>query len=432
MQHKLHLTAVLVVAALASLLGGCGQPAAPPPPPPTDTPVSLATGRSQRIQRVESGLIPVTEDREVRWGTREGIAERMAFYHVPGVGIAVINDYQIDWAKGYGVFVAGGDERVTPDTLFHACSTVKTLSAAAVLTLAERGLLDLDEDVNDRLVSWHVPQNEFTVEEKVTLRRLLSHSSGLTDGWSEDEGQAVECCYAVEGRAPTVTIQEMLEAAPVTGLRYPARVTMVPGTEYRYANLGYGIVQLMIEDVTREPFAAFMQETVLDPLGMTSSTFEQPLPTELRARATTEHDASGKPFEGRRHHFPTLAAGGLWTTPSDLARFAIEVMRAYAGESGQVLSAGMARQMLTPEIDVLDPLEDACGLGFHLADDGGALRMSHTGGTWGSTCLLWAYPETGQGAVIMTNSRTGEGAIRLEILLSIAAEYEWPLAAPDR
>ena len=86
--------------------------------------------------------------------------------------------------------------------------------------------------------------------------------------------------------------------------------------------------------------------------------------------------------------------------------------------------------MLTPEIDILDnPLEDTCGLGFHLADDGGALRMSHTGGTWGSTCLLWAYPERGQGAVIMTNSRTGEGAIRLEILLSIAAEYQWPLAA---
>jgi CubicO group peptidase (beta-lactamase class C family) len=327
MRQNPHLTTIVVMAALALLLSGCGQPAASPPPP-TDTPVALATERSQRIQRVESGLIPLTEDREVRWGTRDGIAERMAFYHVPGIGIAVINDYQIDWAKGYGVLEAGGDERVTPDTLFHACSVVKILSAAAALTLVERGLLDLDEDVNDRLVSWRIPESEFTVQEKVTLRRLLSHSSGLTDGWSEGEGQAVECCYAVEGQAPTVTIQEMLEATPVTGLRHPARVTMLPGTKYRYANLGYGIVQLMIEDVTQEPFAPFMRQTVLDPLGMTSSTFEQPLPMDLRARATTEHDASGRPFEGKRHHFPVLAAGGLWTTPSDLARFAIEVMRA--------------------------------------------------------------------------------------------------------
>jgi CubicO group peptidase (beta-lactamase class C family) len=381
-----------------------------------------------RIQRVEDGLVEISADGQPIWGDQATFAERMEHYEVPGVSIAVINDYQIDWAKGYGVLEVSGDACVAPDTLFHACSTVKTLSAAAALTLVESGLLELDGDVNDKLISWHVPQNEFTVEEKVTLRRLLSHSAGLTDGWSYDASQAVECCYAIEGQSPTVTIQQMLEAAPVTGLRHPARVTMVPGTEYRYANLGYGIVQLLIEDVTQEPFAAFMQETVLDPLGMTSSTFEQPLPEELRIRAATEHDSSGKPFEGKRHHFPTLAAGGLWTTPTDLARFAIEVMRAYTGKSDRLLSMEMARQMLTPEIEILDePLEDACGLGFFLAADQGALRMSFTGTTWGSNNLLWAYPETGQGVVIMTNSASASGIIRLEILLSIAVEYGWPL-----
>jgi len=391
-----------------------------------------ATNLDARIKKVERGLIPMTKNGRIRWLARKGIEARMEHYGVPGVSIAVIDDYQIKWAKGYGVLETGKGRPVTQDTLFHACSVAKPVSAAGVLALVERGLLDLDENVNLALTSWQIPENEFTAQETVTLRRLLSHSSGLTDAWSYDASQAVECCYALEGQAPTVTIQDLLEASPVTGLRHAARVTEVPGAEYRYANLGYGIVELLVEDVTQQPFETFMQQTVLDPMGMASSTFEQPLPVDLRARATTEHDSEGRPFEGKRHHFPTLAAGGLWTTPSDLARFTIEVMRAYAGDSdgtsGRLLSPEMARQMLAAEIELLDdPLDDASGLGFFLGEEAGKLRMSFAGTTWGSTSLLVAYPETGQGAVIMTNSATAGGTIRFEILLSIAAEYGWPL-----
>jgi CubicO group peptidase (beta-lactamase class C family) len=162
---------------------------------------------------------------------------------------------------------------------------------------------------------------------------------------------------------------------------------------------------------------------------MTSSTCEQPLPEELRARATTEHYANGQPFDGKRHHYPI---GGLWTTPSDLARFAIEIMRARAGESDILLSQEMASEMLAPQIEVPESFfSDSYGLGFDLADEDREFRFMHTGGTWGSTCLLWVHPETGQGAVIMTNSASGEGAIRFEILLSIAAEYGWPLALSE-
>ena len=167
---------------------------------------------------------------------------------------------------------------------------------------------------------------------------------------------------------------------------------------------------------------------VLEPAGMADSTFEQPLPEELRARAATEHDVNGQPFEGKRHHFPILAAGGLWTTPSDLARFAIEVVRARAGESALDLSQEMAGEMLTAQIEVKESsFCDSYGLGFDLGGNGQAFRFMHTGGTWGSTSLLWVHPETGQGAVIMTNSTTGDGAIRFEILAAIAAAYGWPL-----
>jgi CubicO group peptidase (beta-lactamase class C family) len=234
---------------------------------------------------------------------------------------------------------------------------------------------------------------------------------------------------AAEGETPAVTIEQLLEALPPADDGRPTRVTRVPGTAYEYSNLGYGVVQLLMTDVTHQSFSELMQETVLGPVGMTSSTFEQPLPEELRDRATTEHYVDGQPFEGKRHHYPVLAAGGLWTTPPDLARFAIEMMRAYAGESDTLFSQDIAVEMLTPQIEVRDSvLQDSYGLGVDLAGEGQEFRFMHTGGTWGSTCLLWAHPETGQGAVIMTNSARGQGAIRFEILVSIAAEYGWPLA----
>jgi CubicO group peptidase (beta-lactamase class C family) len=448
------------------VLASCARGATPAPSP---TAVSIATTTMEatpaaierlavldqnvnaRIERVENGLIEVTTNGEPLWDFPRTLLERMKLYGVPGASIAVIDDYHVEWARGYGVLEADlkvdSEQAVSPETLFHAGSIAKTLSAAAALTLVEQGQLDLDQNVNEKLVSWQVPESAYTQNEKVTLRRLLSHSAGLTDGFTET---GIECCYSAEGEAPTVSIQQMLEADPVTGLPRPARVTQTPGEQYRYSNLGYGIVQLLVDDTTQVPFAQFMQKTVLDPLGMTSSTFEQPLPEALRARASTEHDADSQPFVGLRHHFRILASGGLWTTPSDLARFAIEIMRAYLGESDKLLSQEMARQMLTAQVPIDNGgLATGSGLGFELSGAGEiatvsrvplgtlettasrhqlgeALSIQHGGGTWGSTCFLIAFPETGQGAVMMTNSRKG-GSLLLEILVSIAVEYGWPL-----
>jgi CubicO group peptidase (beta-lactamase class C family) len=423
------IAAIGIALMLTLLLGGCGQPVATPTieADPSD-PVQ------ERIQRVENGLIAVTAEGGLELGDPKTLAERMKHYGVPGVSIAVINDYQLEWARGYGVLEAGGNEPVTPDSLFHAGSIAKPVSAAAALALVERSLLDLDQDVNAKLVSWHVPENEYTTDEKVTLRRLLSHSSGLTDGFAMRSSSDPEYDWwvASEGEAPAVTIQQLLEAQPPADDGSPTRVTRVPGAAYEYSNLGYGVVQLLMTDVMGQPFSELMQDTVLGPVGMTSSTFEQPLPEELRDRATTEHYVNGQPFEGKRHHYPLLASGGLWTTPSDLARFAIEIMRARAGESDLLLSQEMADEMLTPQIEVHESsFSDSYGLGFDLAGEGQEFRFMHTGGTWGSTCILWVHPATGQGAVIMTNSTSGEGAIRIEILLSIAAEYSWPLALSE-
>ena len=366
---------------------------------------SPETSIDRRIGRVEHGLLSAFGDPPWK---RMSLAERMEYYNVPGVSIAVINDYQVEWAKGYGVLEAGGSERVTPETLFQTGSLGKPVVAVAALHFVESGLLELDGDVNRSLVSWQVPESSFTVEEEVTLRRLLSHSAGTTvDGFRG---------YAQGEEVPN--LQQILDGEPPANSA-PIRVKAVPGTEQSYSGGGYMIVQQLLEDVSGEPFAEILQDTVLEPWGMTASTFESPLPDDLWSIAAAGHRADGSTIPGGWHTYPEMGAGAsMWGTPSDLAHFAIRVMLSYAGQPDGVLSQDMAIEMLTPQIE-------GRGLGPVLDDDGGDLfYFLHPGANDGYQNYLIAYPERGQGVVIMTNGDNGE-ALYNEIKNGVSAEYGW-------
>ena len=358
----------------------------------------------RRIQRVERGLLSSYGDPP--WKRME-LAERMAHYNVPGVSIAVINDYQVEWTRGYGVLEAGKGEPVTPDTLFQVASPGKVVVAVAALHYVDQGALDLDRDVNQSLVSWQVPDNEFTAEEKVTLRRLLSHSAGVTVEWFRG--------YALGEAVPT--LQQVLDGEwPANSA--PIRVDIVPGTQYRYSGGGYTIVQQLLEDVVGKPFPEIMRNSVLEPWGMAASTFESPLPEALHEIAASGHRVDGSVIPGGWHTYPEMAAGGMWSTPSDMARFAIGVMKAYVGQPDGVLSHAMAIEMLTPQIEER-------GLGPVVLDEGGDLfYFLHPGANDGYESILVAYPQRGQGVVIMTNVDEGEHLWR-EILNSVSVEYGW-------
>jgi CubicO group peptidase (beta-lactamase class C family) len=336
------------------------------------------------------------------------LSDRMQHYNVPGVSIAVINDYQVEWAKGYGVLETGTSKLVTPDTLFQTASIGKPIVAAAALNLVEQGRLDLDADVNQSLESWQVPENAFTADEKVSLRRLLSHSAGVTvEGFTG---------YAQGEDIPD--LRQILDGAPPANSA-PIRVNLVPGTQQRYSGGGYMIVQQLIEDVTGELFPQTMQEVVLEPWGMTASTFESPLPDDLRSIAAAGHRADGSSIQGGWHTYPEMGSGAsMWSTPTDLADFAIGLMNSYRGQPGGVLSQDMAREMLTPQVD-------SRGLGPVVLDEGGDLfYFLHPGANEGYRNYWFAYPERGQGAVIMTNGDNGE-ALYDEIKRSISIEYGW-------
>lgn len=387
---------------------------------------ALSESVNRRIARVESGLVPLSETYQPQWGSAAALAERMEHYRAPGASIAVIDANIIDWEKGYGVRVARGDEPVTTETLFHAGSAAKSLSAAATLGLVEQGLLSLDEDANEGLVSWRVPENENTRAEKVTLRRLLSHSAGLEDGLTNRGPADPMPAYVTFGdRAPGVTLQQLLEGLPEEGIQ-PTRVANIPGSGFRYTNADYAILELLVEDRISQPFEDFMQAAVLDRLGMAYSSYQQPLPGHLRALCASEHMLDGKTVEGGRANFPFHAAGSLWTTPGDLAVFIIDLMRAYQDETGHLLTPRTAQEMLSPQIEIHDDhLSDAFGLGVNLQRTGQGPKAWHSGGTWGSSSIIWFYPRIGKGAVVMINSASG--ALLFEILLGIAMVYGWPM-----
>jgi CubicO group peptidase (beta-lactamase class C family) len=367
-------------------------------PPPAD-----------RAARVESGLLPlfVIEGRPLPAKT---LAERMAALKVPGLSIAVINDGRIEWVKGYGVTETGTTAAVTARTLFQAASISKPAAAMAALRLVEQGKLVLDEDVNLRLKSWKVPENEFTKTEKVTLRRLLSHTAGLTvHGFGG---------YAAGDAVPAL-VQVLDGAKPANS--GPVRVDIVPGTIMRYSGGGFTVAQQLMIDVSGRAFPDLMADLVLKPVGMEDSTYEQPLPEARRGEAASGHTSDGKLLPGRYHTYPEMAAAGLWTTPTDLAKFLLEVRRALEGRS-TVLSQAMAREMTTAQ-------KPGYGLGLSLSGAGAATNFGHGGSNEGFKCQMVAFVEAGRGAVVMTNGDQG-GLLAGEILRAVAREYGWPAFQP--
>ena len=314
------------------------------------------------------------------------IKAQIAQRHIRGLSLAIIKDGKIAVARAYGVTDDSTKAPVTTSTLFQAGSISKPVSALAALHLVEAGTVSLDGNVNDKLKSWKVPDNRFTATEKVTLRRLLSHSAGLTvHGFPG---------YDVAERVPTVV--QVLDGAPPANTA-PIRVDTTPGAIWRYSGGGFTVMQLMVGDVTGQPFPQFLQTTVLGPAGMTSSSFEQPLPNAKATLTAAGYYADGSPVRGRWHVYPEMAAAGLWTTPTDLAKWAIEVQETLAGRGHGIISSAMARQFVTEQ-------KGGSGLGVGVQGTGRNLRFSHGGRDEGFDALLEAGAETGDGVAIMINA----------------------------
>jgi CubicO group peptidase (beta-lactamase class C family) len=334
------------------------------------------------------------------------LADRMAAAQVPGVGIAVIHKGAIEWAQGFGVVRLGG-EQVTEETLFQAGSISKPVAAMAALHLVEQGKLSLDADIGPSLTSWKIPPSDKAPAAMVTLRELLSHTAGFNvHGFSG---------YAADAPVPTL-VQILNGEKPANS--DPIRLVTVPGSQWQYSGGGYTVMQQLLLDVANQPFPQLLHDAVLAPIGMGRSTYEQPLPAALRSGAAVPYEADGTPVEGGFHTYPEMAAAGLWTTPSDLARFAIEIQRSLSGEGNHVLSPDMTKQMLAAG-------QNNWGLGLTIGGSPDSPYFMHGGVNEGFESLLVGYERSGDGAVVMTNAQGGMNLAEA-VMRSIAATYNWP------
>lgn len=338
------------------------------------------------------------------------IEELMRRRGVPGVSIAVIDEGRVAWASGFGEAEAGSGRPVTPDTLFQAASISKPVAAMGALALVDRGVLDLDRPVNEQLTSWRIPDHSFG-EAAVTLRHLLGHTGGLTvsgfPGYRPD--------------APLPTIVQILDGAEPANTQ-PVRVSQRPGAGFAYSGGGFTVAQLLMTEAGGEDFPALMDRLVLRPLGMARSTFAQPVPPSRAEAAAVAHDAAGQALPGGSNLYPEMAAAGLWTTPADLARFALAFGAALAGREGGPIRPETARAMATP-----GPIP--YGLGIGVDGEGEGLRLSHSGSNQGFRAVMNFYPDRGQGLIVMTNGENG-GQIAMAVDQAIGRALGWPSPEP--
>jgi CubicO group peptidase (beta-lactamase class C family) len=370
---------------------------------------------NERMIQVENNLIPFVPVKNFKtWN----IVDRMKYYNVPGVSIAVIKDYKIDWAKGYGLADTIKKIPVDTQTMFSAGSISKFLMAVTALKMVENGQIALEKPINNYLTSWKIAENDFTKKTPITLRMLLSHSAGTS--------QTSYFGFAPTQALPNIT--EILSGAKISETRSVV-VNSEPNVAFRYSGGGSMIAQKALMDVSKKSFTNLTQEILFDKLEMKNSTFEQPVPTKFSEQCSWAYSAASW-FKGMPYVYPQQAAAGLYTTPTDLATFFIDVQKSYIGK-GKILSEAITKKMLTAQQNVSDgSYKEEIGIGPFLIQrtdnkNGDGVYFEFTGVNAGFLAYGIASLLNGNGVIIMLNSGDDVNGLGKEIRRAVAKVYHW-------
>lgn len=322
------------------------------------------------------------------------IKSQMKQYNIPGASIAVIKNYKIEWAMGFGLKDKANKDNVTINTLFQAASISKPVTALAVMKTVKEKNISLDQDINTILTSWKIPPNPYTKNHPVTMRLLLSHSAGITGFRYKG--------YKLDSQLPNLS-EELNGISPAN--TPPIIVVRQPGAQYEYSPAGYTIIQQALIDIHKTPFDKIMRQLILQPLNMDNSTFSEPLPKEDLSKIAMPYLPNGDPLPNGPYTYIAAAAGGLWTTPTDLAHFVIAIQKALAGYTQNNISPAIVKEMLKSGIS------HNMGLGFQVNVDKYG-KNSHTkadyflhgGFNSGYLAIMLGSLDHGNGIVVMVNS----------------------------
>jgi len=325
------------------------------------------------------------------------VHERMNYFNVAGVSVTYFDDVKIKWSKCFGTLEKGTLKDVNENSIFHACSISKMVTAICVLKLVQDGILNLNKDVNDYLTSWKIPDNEFTKQQKITLMHLLSHQAGFCDPDGSFEP------YKINDKIPS-TIDILTGKTRYNSEEVQAKY--IPGTDCYYSDAGYTVITQIVYDATGKTISQCAHD-IFELLDLQRTFFwqiAQPLPKQINpSDLAVGHNKYGEIVDGLRAVYPNVEGAGLWTTTEELARIIINVIKAYHGADSAVLNQEMAKLMLTPFGCAGD-----VGLGVFLATDekGEPLFVSQGWGV-GMQCKLRVYYENQSGVIVMTNQDPG-------------------------
>jgi CubicO group peptidase (beta-lactamase class C family) len=335
------------------------------------------------------------------------ILQKMEEYKIPGVSIAIARKGQLVYAKGFGIANSNSGSKVNENTLFQAASISKPLAALSVLKLVDEGKVDLDTDVNTYLKEWKVPENRFTKDENVTLRRILTHTAGIT-------------VHGFRGYKPKEDFPSTIDVLNGLGNSPLITVDTIPGSIWRYSGGGYTIMQQLIKDVSGIELDEYMDKYIFPEIVMHASSFQQPIEETKAIIASGAYDEKGKLIKGMWHNYPEIAAAGLWTTPTDLIKYCLYIQKVYSGKIEGVLTKEVVTKMLTPN-------KNGWGLGPVLKNEGDSLLFGHSGKNKGFTNILRAFANKGDAIVVMTNGDNG-GRIIDDIIRAVSTYYSWGIS----
>src|SRR5690554_6873156 len=306
----------------------------------------------------------------------------MKLYEIPGCSIALVKEGEIVWTEAYGYADVESGRTLRVDTPMSVQSITKSVTAWGIMRLAVNGLIDLDAPVSRYLKNWQFPQSDYPTE-KITIRQLLSHTAGMPLG-------DFNHIYAPGEVMPSNREVMTKEAVPIREA----------GAGFSYSNVGYNLLEILIEDVTGQSFSEYLHSEVFLPLGMESATFA--IDTAATPYPPTGYDLSGKPVPV--YLYPVKASGGLFATARDIARFAVAGLK-----ENPVLNSKSVERMYQPEsykIGIYGLVFTAYGFGHYLEKLPNGLRsVSHGGQGKGIMTHFQVVPETGDAIVILTNTQ---------------------------
>ena len=324
-------------------------------------------------------------------GIKMNVLETMKCENTPGLSVAYFEKSFLEWTQCYGVTDKETLEEVSENSMFHACSMTKMITALCLLMMHEKNMVNLFNNVNQYLKSWQFPDNEFTLDKPVTIADLLAHQGGVIDSSGSFEPVS-------KGIRPE-NIDILLGKTPYNTKEVQA--SYVPQSKFEYSDGGYAVLEMLIEDISGMKYVDYVEAHIFKPLGL-EHTF---LWTDalLQDSCVVGHDSKGMAVPKKRAVYPNLAGAGLWTTPKEFSTIVLDLLKAHTKDEGVLLNKKTTNLMFKPYGCV-----DFAGLGVFLGVDDKKPYFISQGWGVGMQCKVIAYLNEQRGAVVMMNSEPGK------------------------